>query len=55
MESPRAQELIADLRHDAFANAILDRVQAGPYLMYLSTLLCETTDAPADSPAFRGK
>nr|VWO94280.1 Zn(2)-C6 fungal-type domain-containing protein [Ganoderma boninense] len=32
MESPRAQELITDLRHDAFASAILDRVQAGPYV-----------------------
>ncbi|KAI1788821.1 fungal-specific transcription factor domain-containing protein [Ganoderma leucocontextum] len=31
MESPRAQDIITDLRHDAFANAILDRVQAGPY------------------------
>lgn len=31
MESPRAQDIIGDLRHDAFANAILDRVQAGPY------------------------
>ncbi|KAI0719947.1 fungal-specific transcription factor domain-containing protein [Cerioporus squamosus] len=31
MESPRAQDIIKDLRSDAFASAILDRVQAGPY------------------------
>ncbi|TFK94392.1 hypothetical protein K466DRAFT_476476 [Polyporus arcularius HHB13444] len=31
MESPRAQDIINDLRSDAFASAILDRVQAGPY------------------------
>ncbi|KAI0375162.1 hypothetical protein BV20DRAFT_985517 [Pilatotrama ljubarskyi] len=31
MESPRAQDIIQDLRGDPFANAILDRVQAGPY------------------------
>ncbi|KAH9858030.1 fungal-specific transcription factor domain-containing protein [Lenzites betulinus] len=31
MESPRAQDIINDLRGDSFANAILDRVQAGPY------------------------
>ncbi|TBU34755.1 fungal-specific transcription factor domain-containing protein [Dichomitus squalens] len=31
MESPRAQDIIADLRNDPFASAILDRVQAGPY------------------------
>lgn len=35
MESPRAQDLITDLRHDAFANAILNRVQAGPYVCHL--------------------
>ncbi len=35
MESPRAQDIIGDLRHDAFANAILDRVQAGPYVRHL--------------------
>ncbi|RPD55889.1 hypothetical protein L227DRAFT_603343 [Lentinus tigrinus ALCF2SS1-6] len=31
MESPRTQDVISDLRSDAFASAILDRVQAGPY------------------------
>ncbi|KAI0756844.1 fungal-specific transcription factor domain-containing protein [Daedaleopsis nitida] len=31
METPRAQDIIGDLRSDTFANAILDRVQRGPY------------------------
>ncbi|KAJ8454826.1 hypothetical protein ONZ51_g12801 [Trametes cubensis] len=31
MESPRAQDIVNDLRGDSFASAILDRVQAGPY------------------------
>ncbi|KAI8981384.1 fungal-specific transcription factor domain-containing protein [Trametes punicea] len=31
MESPRAQDIINDLRADPFASSILDRVQAGPY------------------------
>ncbi|KAI0801106.1 fungal-specific transcription factor domain-containing protein [Fomes fomentarius] len=31
MDSPRAQDIVNDLRRDAFANAILDRVQSGPY------------------------
>ncbi|KAI0830473.1 fungal-specific transcription factor domain-containing protein [Trametes gibbosa] len=31
MESPRAQDIILDLRGDPFANSILDRVQTGPY------------------------
>lgn len=32
MESPRAQDVINDLRSDPFANGILNRVQAGPYV-----------------------
>ena len=32
MESPRTQDVINDLRTDPFANAILDRVQTGPYV-----------------------
>ena len=32
MESPRSQEIVADLRTDPFASAILDRVQSGPYV-----------------------
>ena len=32
MESPRAQDIVSDLRSDAFASAILDRVQGGPYV-----------------------
>ena len=32
MESPRSQDVINDLRSDSFANAILNRVQAGPYV-----------------------
>ena len=32
MESPRAQDIVNDLRGDSFASAILDRVQAGPYV-----------------------
>ncbi len=32
MESPRAQDIINDLRGDPFANGILNRVQAGPYV-----------------------
>lgn len=32
MDSPRAQDIVNDLRRDAFANAILDRVQSGPYV-----------------------
>ncbi|CDO75511.1 hypothetical protein BN946_scf184935.g47 [Trametes cinnabarina] len=31
MESPRAQDIINDLRRDQFASSILDRVQSGPY------------------------
>ncbi|KAI0652011.1 fungal-specific transcription factor domain-containing protein [Trametes meyenii] len=31
MESPRAQDIVHDLRGDPFANSILDRVQTGPY------------------------
>lgn len=41
MESPRAQDLITDLRHDAFANAILDRVQAGPYVRCIVCFVCK--------------
>ena len=32
MESPRAQDIVSDHRNDSFASAILDRVQAGPYV-----------------------
>ncbi|OSD03232.1 hypothetical protein PYCCODRAFT_1388765 [Trametes coccinea BRFM310] len=31
MESPRAQDIVNDLRGDPFASSILDRVQSGPY------------------------
>ena len=41
MESPRAQDIVADLRNDAFASAILDRVQAGPYVcLILNSTRC---------------
>ncbi|KAI0669742.1 fungal-specific transcription factor domain-containing protein [Trametes maxima] len=47
MESPRAQELIHDLRGDPFANAILDRVQTGPY--GARSRLEQNTDTTSDS------
>lgn len=32
MSSPQAEGIVANLRQDAFARAVLDRVESGPYV-----------------------